>query len=326
MTKRLTMRLLPLVLSSMFAASGAYAQSTSASLGGVVTDSSGQPAANAEVVITHTESGTVSHVTTDAAGRYSARGLRVGGPYTITVTKDGQTDTRENVFLQLGESNTISAALLPSQDMEAIVVTGIGSGSIFSAENMGTGTSISRAQIDALPSIGRNIQDYIRLDPRISQVSKADGAISAGGQNSRFNAIRIDGVSTNDPFGLESNNLPTERQPVSMDAIEEINIGLANYDVTTSGGSGAVINAVTKSGTNEFHGSVYGVYRDNNMVGDDQDGNEFTGFEDEKTFGATIGGPIIKDKLFFFLNYEKFKRVAPGPDINNTPLGTGDIT
>ncbi len=326
MTKRLTMRLLPLMLSSMFAVSGAYAQSTSASLGGVITDAGGQPATGAEVVITHTTSGTVSRVSTDEAGRYSARGLRVGGPYTITITKNGETETRENVFLQLGEANTISASLAPTESLDTIVVTGIASGSVFSSENMGTGTNLSSAQIESLPSIGRNIQDYMRLDPRISQVSKADGAISAGGQNTRFNAIRIDGVSTNDPFGLESNNLPTERQPVSMDAIEEINIGLANYDVTTSGGSGAVVNAVTKSGTNEFHGSVYGVYRDKKMVGDDRDGNDFTGFKDEQTKGFTFGGPLIKDTLFFFLNYEKFERRAPGPDINNSPYGRGQIT
>ena len=131
---------------------------------------------------------------------------------------------------------------------------------------MGTGTNVSREQIETLPSANRNIQDYIRLDPRISQVSKADGAISAGGQNTRYNAIRIDGVSAGDPFGLERNNLPTERQPVSMDAIEAINIDLANYDTTITGGTGANINAVTKSGTNEFHGSVYYTYRDKDMV------------------------------------------------------------
>ena len=325
MNKRLTMRLLPLMLSSLFAVSGAYAQSTSASLGGTVTDAQGQPATGAEITITHSASGTVSHVTADAAGRYSARGLRVGGPYTITITKDGQTEKRENVYLQIGDANTVSASLIPSESLETIVVTGTAT-SIFSAEKMGTGTNLTNQQIQALPSIGRNIQDYIRLDPRIAQVSKADGAISAGGQNTRFNAIRIDGVATNDPFGLEGNNFPTERQPVSMDAIEEINIGLANYDVTTTGGTGAVVNAVTKSGTNEFHGSVYGVYRNDNMVGDDEDGNDFAGFKDEKTYGATFGGPLIKDTLFFFVNYEKFKRVAPGADIINSPYGDGGIT
>ena len=303
----------------------AMAQSTSATLGGTITDAQGQAATNADVTITHVASGTVSQVSTDAAGRYSARGLRVGGPYTIMITKGGQTETRENVYLQIGDANTVSASLVPAETLDAIVVTGTAN-SIFSAEKMGTGTNLTNEQIQALPSIGRNIQDYIRLDPRIAQVSKADGAISAGGQNTRFNAIRIDGVATNDPFGLEGNNFPTERQPVSMDAIEEINIGLANYDVTTTGGSGAVINAVTKSGTNEFHGSVYGVYRNDSMIGDDPDGNEFNGFKDEKTYGVTFGGPLIKDTLFFFVNYERFKRAAPGADLINSPLGDGGIT
>ena len=325
MNKRLTMRLLPLMLSSLFAVSGAYAQSTSATLGGTVTDAQGKPATGAEVTITHSASGTVSHVTTDAAGRYSARGLRVGGPYTITIMKDGQSEKRDNVYLQIGDANTVSASLVPAESLNTIVVTG-NANSIFSAEKMGTGTNISNQQIQELPSIGRNIQDYIRLDPRIAQVSKSDGAISAGGQNTRFNAIRIDGVATNDPFGLEGNNFPTERQPVSMDAIEEINIGLANYDVTTTGGTGAVVNAVTKSGTNDFHGSVYGVYRNDNMVGEDRNGNDFTGFKDEKTYGATFGGPLIKDTLFFFVNYERFKRASPGADVLNSPLGDGGIT
>ena len=193
MNKRLTMRLLPLMLSSLFAMSGAYAQSTSANLGGTVTDAQGQPATGAEVTITHSTSGTVSHVTTDAAGRYSARGLRVGGPYTITITKDGQTETRENVYLQIGDANTVSASLVPAASLETIVVTGTAN-ALFSSEKMGTGTNLTNQQIQALPSAGRNIQDYMRLDPRIAQVSKADGAISAGGQNTRFNAIRIDGI------------------------------------------------------------------------------------------------------------------------------------
>src|SRR5690606_10184708 len=123
---------------------------------------------------------------------------------------------------------------------------------------------------------------------------------------------RIDGVSTNDPFGLESNGLPTERQPVSMDAIEEVNIALANYDVTTAGATGAVVNAVTRSGTNDFHGSVYYAYRDKDWVRKDLQGVEFNGFNDETTYGGTFGGALVKDRLFFFANYEKYVRSAPG--------------
>ncbi len=310
------------------AAAPAFAQSTSAGVGGVVTSADGQPVVGAEVTITHVESGTVSRASTDASGRYNARGLRVGGPYTITVNKAGAgTDTEENIYLALSQVNTVDAKLQNDvttlATVQAVAVAG---SEIFSANKMGTGTNVSREQIESLPSANRNIQDYIRLDPRIAQVSKADGAISAGGQNTRYNAIRIDGVSAGDPFGLESNNLPTERQPVSMDAIEAINIDLANYDTTITGGTGAVIDAVTKSGTNEFHGSVYYTYRDKDMVRKDLRGVRFNGFNDEQTYGATIGGPIIKDKLFFFANYEKYSRTAPGTSLSNTPYGTGQVT
>ncbi len=328
-SRRLRMSKLALGLVAALAAAPVFAQSTSAGVGGLVTDNGGQPVAGAEVVITHVESGTVSRATTDASGRYNARGLRVGGPYQITITKSGAgTKTEDNVYLNLNQVNTINAALTGDlTTLETVTAVGYAGGSeVFSASKMGAGTTLNQQAIAAAPSVGRNIQDLIRLDPRVSQVSKADGAISAGGQNSRYNAIRIDGVSTNDPFGLESNNLPTERQPVSIDAIEEVKIDLSNYDVTTSGGTGAVVNAVTKSGTNEFHGTLYGVYRDKDMVGDDRNGNSFNGFNEEETYGFTLGGPILKDKLFFFANYEKFKRGAPGPDLANTPYGAGRIT
>ncbi len=330
---RFRMSKLALGLVAALAAAPAFAQSTSAGVGGQVTSAAGQPVTGAEVTITHVESGTVSRATTDAAGRYNARGLRVGGPYTITITKSGEgTKTEDGVYLNLSQVNTVNAALtgdMAATTLESVQVVAVAGGSeIFSANKMGTGTNVNRETLEALPSANRNIQDYIRLDPRISQVSKADGAISAGGQNTRFNAIRIDGIGAGDPFGLESNNLPTERQPVSMDAIQEINIDLANYDTTIYGGTGAVINAVTKSGTNEFHGTVYYTYRDKDMVRKTLDGvkGEFNGFDDETTYGMTFGGPIVKDKLFFFANYEKYERSAPGVSLSEGPYGNGSIT
>ena len=242
-SRRLRLSKLSLGLVVALAAAPAFAQSTSAGVGGLVTDNGGQPVAGAEVTITHVESGTVSRATTDASGRYNARGLRVGGPYQVTITKSGSgTKTEDNVFLGLNQVNTVNAALTGDvATLETVTAVGFAGGSeVFSSSKMGAGTNLNREQIEALPSINRNIQDYVRMDPRISQVSKSDGSISAGGQNTRYNAIRIDGVSVADPFGLESNNLPTERQPVSMDAIQEINIDLANYDTTISGGTGAV--------------------------------------------------------------------------------------
>ena len=328
---RLRMSKLTLGLVAALAAAPAFAQSTSAGVGGQVISAAGQPVAGAEVVITHTESGTVSRATTDASGRYNARGLRVGGPYTITITKSGEgTKTEEGVYLNLNQVNTVNAALAGDvATLEGVTAYATAGGlDVFSANKMGTGSNVTKDMIEAMPSANRNIQDYVRLDPRISQVSKADGAISAGGQNTRYNAIRIDGIGAADPFGLESNGLPTERQPVSMDAIEEINIDLANYDTTIAGGTGAVINAVTKSGTNDFSGTVYYTYRDKDMVRDRLEGDrdDFNGFDKETTMGMTLGGPIVKDKLFFFANYEKYEREAPGISLSDGPLGSGSIT
>ncbi|WP_454831874.1 TonB-dependent receptor [Pseudoxanthomonas wuyuanensis] len=320
---------LTLGLVAALAVAPAFAQSTSAGVGGMVTDNGGAPVAGAEVTITHVESGTVSRATTDASGRYNARGLRVGGPYQITVTKSGAgTKTEDNVYLNLNQVSTVNAALTGDMTtLETVTAVGFAGGSeVFSATKMGAGTNVNRQTIEALPSINGNIQDFMRLDPRVSYVNRAEGGISAGGQNPRYNAIRIDGVSASDTFGLEGNNMPTRRQPVAMDAIEAINIDLASYDVTITGATGAVVDAVTKSGTNEFHGSVYGTYRDGDWFGDDPTGAPFNGFTKEQTYGATFGGPLVKDKLFFFANYEKFKQEAPGADIAGSALGSANPT
>ena len=191
-------------------AAPALAQNTTAAIGGRVVDGNGKAVAGASVSILHTESGSTSNTTTDADGRYAARGLRVGGPYTITIRQGGQTETRSGVVLALAETLTLDATL----GNATVVVTGQALSQTFSRSNMGAGTNLSNAQINALPSIQRNLQDYARTDPRIAQTDKDRGEISALGQNSRFNSITIDGVNTNDPFGLESNNLPTLKQPI----------------------------------------------------------------------------------------------------------------
>lgn len=325
---RIRVSKLSLGLIVALAAAPAFAQQTSAGVAGQVLGANGQPIPNVEVTIVHTESGTVSRVTSDAEGRYTARGLRVGGPYTITANAAGAgSSSQDDIFLNLNAVNTVNVALNNDvTTLGTVEALAIGGGSeVFSASKMGTGSSVTREQIEALPSIARDIQDYIRLDPRVAQTSKGRGEISAGGQNSRFNSIRIDGVSASDTFGLESNNSPTFRQPVSIDAIEEVSIELADYDVGISGATGAVVNAVTKSGTNDFSGSAYYFFRDNSFVrGNDNpggvygpfDGGDFTGFNDEQTYGMTFGGPLIRDRLFFFANYEKFVRSAPGTTVS----------
>lgn len=328
-SNRVRLSKLSLALIVALAAAPVFAQSTSAGVGGRIVGADGQPVAGAEVTIVHAESGTASRATTDANGRYNARGLRVGGPYTITVIKAGAgTSSREGVFLGLDQVSQVDAQL--QNDVATLgtvqVVAAMGS-DVFGADRMGAGTNINQAQINALPSIKRDLQDYARLDPRISQTDKERGEISALGQNTRYNSITIDSVSTNDTFGLESNNLPTVRQPISLDAIEEVQINVANYDVTQKGYTGANINAVTKSGTNEFKGSVYGTYRTKDWVRETDDrGVVFNRFDTEKTYGATFGGPLLKDRLFFFLNYDKTEIGSPAPDLASGPIGRGVIT
>jgi outer membrane receptor for ferrienterochelin and colicin len=318
---------LTLGLLAVLATAPAFAQSTAAGVGGRVVGADGRPVAGAEVTITHTESGTVSRAVTDADGRYNARGLRVGGPYTITINKAGEgTSTQDGVYLNLDKVNQVDVALNAEvTTLEAVKAVAVGGSEVFSANKMGAGSNITREQLQSMPSINRNLQDFVRLDPRVAQTDKARNEISVGGQNPRFNVIRVDGISSADSFGLESNSLPTPRQPFSMDTIDEIAVDVANYDVTISGGTGGVINAVTKSGTNEFHGSVYGIYRDNDWSGKNQNNIRPKLFESETTYGATFGGPLIKDKLFFFANYENYK--GKGLFTGNSgfgPVGSGE--
>lgn len=304
----------------------ALAQDTSSSVTGRVLDSSGNPVAGATVEILHGPTGTRRTITTDDSGRYTARGLRVGGGFTISATKDGMDPIQEeNVELRLGETGTVNLVLADVETLETIVATASSVADVFDPNKMGAGTQVTRAQIDAMPSINRSIEDFVRLDPRVVQVDKERGGVSAAGQNNRYNNITIDGVSSNDEFGLNDSGLPSLNQPISLDAIEELSIGISSYDVTQSDFTGANINAVTKSGTNEFSGSVYGAYRSDNFVGDDTAGRDFTGFKDERTYGLTLGGPIIKDKLFFFISYEDFKRSSPAPTINRRVVNGTEV-
>ena len=300
----------------------ALAQNTTSGINGVVIGADGKPAAGAKVTIVHVESGSSNTVTTDAEGRYSARGLRAGGPYTVSIGKGSQTDKKEGLFLSLAESFAYDAQL--SAGTQVITITGRGGSDKFNKASMGSGTSLSAADLAAFASVQRNLQDYARTDPRLSQTDKERGEISAGGQNTRYNSITIDGVTTNDTFGLESNNLPTIKQPISIDAIQSVQVNLSNYDVTQKGYTGANINAVTKSGTNKFAGSVYYVTRDDNLVGQRYNRTTDSFFDapsfKESTKGFTLGGPIVPDRLFFFGSYEEFKSSRSSPDFG--PLGS----
>ncbi|GAA0721921.1 TonB-dependent receptor [Dokdonella soli] len=325
MNKQLRMRLLPWVIGSLFAASAAFAQNTSSSLSGRIVDASGHPVAGATVEIVHVPSGTSRTVVTDANGRYAAQGLRVGGPFEVKASGEhGDKADQPDVYLKLAEETTlnltVAGAAATATELAGITVTAAAPGAVFQADNKGLSTNVSKRELKLLPNPGRSIQDIARLDPNINLTNKGRGEISALGQNSRYNNITIDGVATNDSFGLEPNGLPSLNQPLSFDAIEEYNLSTANFDVTNKRAVGANINIVTKSGTNEFHGDAYYAYTNAKDLTSDEPA-EFKGYNAKKTFGVTVGGPIIKDTLFFFLSYEDSKTIAPTPDYG--PLGSG---
>ncbi len=313
------------IATALVAAAPALAQNTTAAISGRIVAPDGRPVAGATVVVLHRESGSSNTLTTDAEGRYNARGLRAGGPYTVTVSKDGERVVNDDVYLLLAETTAVDLRLgAAAQQLEQIVVTGTASAKVYNSSNMGAGTQLGRQELDAYASIQRSLQDYARLDPRLSQTDKERGEISAAGQNSRFNSVTIDGVSISDTFGLEANNLPMLKQPISIDAIQAVQVNLSNYDATQKGYTGANINAVTKSGTNELKGSVYYVYRDDKTAGDryNRSNNSYprpSPFK-EDTKGITLGGPIIKDKLFFFASYEELKSSRNAPSFG--PVGS----
>ena len=217
---------------------------------------------------------------------------------------------QDNVYLQLGQSSSINlqigASTAQATELTGVTVSASALAQTFTPDNKGLSTNVSQRQLETTPQGNRSIDDIARLDPRINVTDQGDGSISLAGLPNRYNNISVDGITQGDPFGLNANGLPYQGSPISLDTIDEYNISTANYDVT-SDTVGADINAVTKSGTNEFHGSVYYAFRNaNNMVGEPAGwtrttGLQYTGYDKDWTGGFTVGGPIIKDKLFFFV-------------------------
>jgi outer membrane receptor protein involved in Fe transport len=295
----------------------AQAQQTTSSLRISVTDQNGAAAANVAVRITHVPTDRSISVTSNNAGVATARGLAVGGPYEVEVADPRRyaADVQQNIFLDLDQTELI--ALTVREVIEEVVVT---AQAITEELTVGVGRNFDRAAIDATPSIGRDFTSTIARDPKIlvdNSVARGP-AVSFAGQNFRFNSVTIDGIAQNDNFGLNKNASATSRTPISIDAIEAINVNIAPYDVTYGNFIGGNINIVTKSGTNEFHGSAFYYTTDDGFSGDESDGVQISIADfDEETIGFTLGGPIVKDKLFFFANYEKFETTVPA---NAQPL------
>lgn len=279
-----------------------FSQVTTSKIKGTVTDESGEALFGATVSVLHVPTGTLRGTTAQDNGRYTILNLRVGGPYKITFSYLGfKQQVVNDVFLTLGKTTNIDATLVEEgQSLHEIVISSA-KNKIFNNDRTGAQTSVTATQLKVLPTISRSASDFTRLEPTASNGS-------FGGRNDQFNNFSLDGSIFNNPFGLDAATPggQTNAQPISLDAIEQISVSVAPYDVTQSGFTGASVDAVTKSGTNEFRGTVYGFYRNEDLTGGKINGQDvFKPSLSQNQYGVSIGGPIIKNKLFFFANFEK---------------------
>lgn len=286
-----------------------YAQGvTTATIAGSVTDQAGEELPGANIVAVHQPSGTRYATVTRVDGRYNLPNVRTGGPYMITASFVGYITQEVQVGnLALGQTYNANFTLAEENvELAEVTVYGV-EDRTFNSGRTGAATNVSREQLESLPTLSRSLGDFTRLTPQ------ANGN-SFGGMNNRFNNITIDGAVNNDVFGLSSSGTPGGQagtEPISLDAIQEIQVVLAPYDVSLGNFTGGGVNAITRSGTNSFEGSVYGFGRNQNTIGNDPEtgekAEEFTNYQ----YGARLGGPIVRNKLFFFANVDFSRRAQP---------------
>lgn len=318
------------ILCLMVLSRGAMAQVTTGSITGSIKGSDGQPLIGATVKALHVPSGTVFGTVSQPDGHFTIPNMRVGGPYTIEVSYIGYvTRTYNNVSISLGTPQGLNVVLESSAKSLSEVQVIYNKNAVISPEHTGTATNVSSRELGTLPTINRSIADFARLSPQaIAYNNSSDGSsmgMSFAGQNNRYNQFTIDGASANDVFGLSAsgtNGGQAGLNPIPLDAIQDVHIVLSPYDVTQSGFTGGGINAVTKSGTNNFHGSVYGYYQNQDFVGKSVSSRQKLSTFTNKTYGFSVGGPIIKNKLFFFVDAEKYSLSKPLP-YNPAEAGSG---
>ena len=296
-----TIKCLFAAFAAMLMSVAAFAQVTTSALGGRVVDANGEPIVGAAVVATHEPSGTVYGVVTNNDGRYAINGMRAGGPYKVEFSCLGyQSLAYTDVTLQLAETSALNGQLAEDSELlgEAMVIAA--PASKFSAQKMGSATNISSKEIASIPTVSRSLTDVTRLSPY------GGNGMSFAGADGRTANFTVDGANFNNNFGLSS-SLPGGGNPISIDAIEEMQVVISPYDVRQTNFIGGGVNAITKSGTNTLKGSAYVYHRNENMRGNVAAGQEVSGARDKDrntTYGFTLGGPIIKNKLFFFVNAE----------------------
>jgi hypothetical protein len=294
-----------------FALAGAstlvVAQETTSSIRGVVSSDAGAPVAGATVTIVHVPSGTTNTSTTGTGGTFSASGLRPGGPYTVTISGAGNKPaTLSDVYLSVGEPLSLPIALGDPGAMAEVVV----SGKAATALSAGPTTTLDRINIEGVASVTRDIRDIARRDP-FAAFNPSTRGVSIAGQNNRTNRFAVDGVRFSDNFGLNQGGLPTTRGPVPLDAVEQMSIKIAPFDITEGDFQGGSINVVLRSGSNKLTGSAFSTYTDDKLTGDKSRGTPIKLDFDSKNWGAFLSGPIIENKLFFALSYEDLDETNP---------------
>lgn len=276
-----------------------YAQVTTSGMNGLIKGDN-EPLIGATIQAVHIPSGTTYGTITNADGRFSLQGMRTGGPYKVDISYIGfKNAVYEDISLSLGDNYVLNATLHEDSGLLDEVVV-IATKSKFSGTKTGASTNINNSQLTALPSISRSLSDFTKLSPYAGTNN------SFGGQDGRMNNITIDGANFNNNFGLSSTPMPGGGSPISLDAIEELQVNIAPFDVRQANFIGAGINAITKSGTNTYRGTAYTYFRNQHMRGNKIDGVDLgeRPEEEKRTYGFTFGGPIIKNKLFFFVNGE----------------------
>jgi hypothetical protein len=289
----------------------AVGQTTTSSIKGIVKNGKLESLPAASVLAVHAPSGTKYSAISNGDGRFNLLNMRVGGPYIITVSYVGsQSQKIEDVYLELGKTSNVDFVLEEESKLLNEVKV-VANNKVFSSNRTGGETTIGKRELVSLPTISRSADDFTRLEP------SASGG-SFGGRNNKFNNYSLNGSIFNNPFGLDAATPggQTGAQPISLDAIDQIQVATAPYDVTLSGFTGASVNAVTKSGTNEFHGTTYGFFRNDAMTGSRVNGQNIVVPNLEQTqTGFSIGGPLVKDKLFFFTNFEIDNRSDAGSNV-----------
>ena len=317
------MRLIFALLFSVLVVLTLGAQTTTSSINGRVMDNNGETLVGATIVAVHIPSGTQYATIANSDGYYNLQGMRTGGPYKVMISFVGyETLELTDVTLSLGEPSTFDVKLKDGMMMDEVVVVST-SDDRFKAKRTGAGANFNRAVLENTPTTDRSIADVARLTPMASSTKGAKGGISFAGANNRYNSFLIDGTVSNDVFGLTdsgTNGGQAEANPISMETIEAIQVVIAPYDVRQSGFTGGGINAVTKSGTNTYKGSAYSYFRNQDLVGKGANGQAIAD-QTTQTYGATLGGPIIKDKLFFFVSGEYYNSKSPETDYSQSVDG-----